>query len=108
MKLKPKYNPENGLWGFENEKGEIVIPCQYYSVTNFKHGVSEVEDDSDVKKYIGENGKELTYTQEKIYFSLLLRDAQKMSAEEIKKDLEIKEKIAEDQYWLDYELKHMN
>lgn len=34
---------ENGLWGFANVKGEIVVPIQYDSVTDFSLGIARVE-----------------------------------------------------------------
>lgn len=34
---------ENGLWGFANVKGEIVVPIQYDSVTDFSLGIARVQ-----------------------------------------------------------------
>jgi len=37
---------QNGLWGFANTSGQIVVPIQYDSVTDFTLGVARVEKDN--------------------------------------------------------------
>lgn len=42
-KLTPCQN-ENGEWGFEDEQGNVVIPCQYDEVGEFSEGLAWVSD----------------------------------------------------------------
>lgn len=53
---------ENGLWGFANVKGEIVIPIQYDSVVDFTLGVARVERGGKLG-LIRQDGEELLPTE---------------------------------------------
>ncbi len=47
---------QNNKWGFANEKGEIVIPCQYDEAKSFSYGLAAVKT-GDKWGYIDRNGK---------------------------------------------------
>ena len=34
---------EDGLWGYINEKGELVIPCSFSEATSFENGFAYVQ-----------------------------------------------------------------
>lgn len=66
-------------WGYANEKGKIVIPCQYNNASEFKHGVAFVnvvnDVDGIVEDYwclIDKNGK--LKGDKKFYYSTALGD----------------------------------
>ncbi len=52
----------DGKWGFINEKGEVVIPITFGSVTSFSEGLAGVEN----RLYIDKTG-EVEFTLEKYY-----------------------------------------
>jgi hypothetical protein len=47
------YCVNRGKWGFINEKGEVVIPLTYHSVTLFSEGLAAVDN----RSYIDKTGK---------------------------------------------------
>ena len=43
------YDNENGLWGFKDEHGSIVIPAVYDKVEDFEYGVAVVQHENQVE-----------------------------------------------------------
>ena len=57
MNIKLKQTNKNGKYGFINESGVIVIPCQWKAVGYFADGLAQVQDENDKWGVIDETGK---------------------------------------------------
>lgn len=52
-----KNDKYKNLYGFINEKGEVVIPCKYQYAENFSEGLASVQNEKGLWGYIDKNGK---------------------------------------------------
>jgi hypothetical protein len=55
--LKPWKDEKTGLWGFMNQSGEIVIPCQWKMASKFREGLAKIVDGNNRCGFIDKTGK---------------------------------------------------
>ena len=57
MNQELKRVKRDGKYGFKDEMGKIVIPCQWKSVQQFRDGIARVKDENDLYGFINERGE---------------------------------------------------
>ena len=69
--LQPWKDENTGLWGFVNQSGEIVIPCQWKIARRFREGLAKVVNANNRCGFMDKTGKLLLPCQWKnaLWFS---------------------------------------